>query len=446
MGQYSSEERHAQAPKYGITNRRHLLTSQSSHKHTAFSLPSLNMAFLDFISARDKSTPTTPSQTQTAPDAAGKKPTEAPTASTTPHSDDPVSSPPTSDPKPVPQTHESEAPPVAGRSDSATRIGPPTNANRRWSFQGHFKLLRSKQTDPRSTAEKHDTAAPTVTTDASTDRVKPPSALSHADRRAKQSALVVRSIIVGQDTDEGGVAPPQVPISKAQLKNVKAQLLKPKSANKVIAQLRALPAFANSASHASEPIQAVCLPYSDEEADAKRLGTLRNVKLPPTTTHAPSASPKGSETIETVTDAFKNLHIVNLFTAPDLGLGEPGDGEGILAGAVPSAETILNGFTEITPQLMALGYAAGKALIPNHKGIYPPTDRLSILTCTLLVHYHVAEISNVCCVDWWGLEILLPPPTLAYLSVSSICSDVGPSSAHQKLNRNSVSNPSQAQS
>jgi hypothetical protein len=82
---------------------------------------------------------------------------------------------------------------------------------------------------------------------------------------------------------------------------------------------------------------------------------------------------------------------------------------------------------------MALGYAAGKSLVPNHKGIYPPTDRLSVLTCTLLVHYHVAEISNVYCVDWWGLEILLPPPTLAYLSVSSYALIFGLISAYQNL-------------
>lgn len=353
------------------------------------------MALLDFISARDKSTTTTPSQTQTAPGAAGKKPTEAPTTSTTPHSssDDPTgaksaSSPPISDPKPVPQAHESEAPPVAGQSDSATHTGPPTDANRRWSFQGHFKLLR-KPTAPRSTVEKHDAAAPTAATDAFTDRVKPLSVLSRADRRAKQSALIVRSLIVGQDTDEGGVAPRQVPISSTQLKNVKGQLLKPKTANKVIAELRALPAFPNSASHASKPIQAVCLPYDDEEADAKRFGNLRNAKPPPTTTHTPSTSAKGSTPIGAITDAFKDLHIVNLFTAPDLGLGESGDGEGILAGALPSAETVLDGFTQITPQLMALGYAAGRSLVPNHKGIYPPTDRLSILTCTLLVFFFI---------------------------------------------------------
>jgi hypothetical protein len=333
----------------------------------------------------------TRSQTQTAPDAAGKNPKEAP--ATTPHSGDPAtaksaSSPPTSDPPPVPQANESDAPPVTLKSDSATPTGPSADTSRRWSFQGHFKLRRKSNT-PRSTVGKHDAAVPTAS-DASTDRVKRFSAPPRGERRAKQSALVVRSLIVGQDTDEGGVASPQVPISSTQLKNVKAQLLKPKAANKVIAQLRALPSFPNSSSHASEPIQAVCLPYSDEEADAKRFSTLRNVKRPPPTT-SPSSSSKGNTAINAITDTFKDLHIVNLFTAPDLGLGGPGEGEGILAGALPSAETVLNGFTEITPQLMALGYATGKAVVPNHKGIYPPTDRLSILTCTSLVHHHVSR-------------------------------------------------------
>lgn len=320
----------------------------------------------------------------------------------TPHSGDPAaaaksaSSPPTSNPEPVPQAHESKAStPVAGQSDSTPRIGPSTDANRRWSLQGQFKLLR-KPPAPRRTVEKHDAAAPTPTVDASTNRVKPPpSAVSSADRRAKQSALMVRSLIVGQDTDEGGVASPQVPISSSQLKKVKAQLSKPKTANKVIAQLRALPSFSDSASHPSQPIQAVCLPYSDEEADAKRFGTLRNAKSPPSPTTAadtPSSSTKASTPIDMVTNALKNLHIVNLFTASGLGLGDLGDGhgEGILAGALPSPEVVLNGFTQITPQLMALGYTAGKSLAPSHKGIYPPTDRLSVLTCTLPVHYYAA--------------------------------------------------------
>jgi hypothetical protein len=215
--------------------------------------------------------------------------------------------------------------------------------------------------------------------------------------------LVVRSLIVGQDTDQGGLVSPQGRISSTQLKNVKAQLLKPKLAAKVIAELRALPALANSAaSHASSPIQAVCLPYTDEEADQQYLSSLRNLKQlplsppPPTTTTTTTraaevtatttstlgSSPALGATIESVAEAFRNLQVVNLLKAPDLGLGQPGDGPGLLAGALPTAETVINGVVQITPQLMALGYATGKAIIPDHHGIYPPTDRISVLTCT----------------------------------------------------------------
>jgi len=45
-----------------------------------------------------------------------------------------------------------------------------------------------------------------------------------------------------------------------------------------------------------------------------------------------------------------------------------------------------------------LGYATGKAILPDHKGVHPPTDRISVLTY------------------WWGLEIVLPPPSMKYLS------------------------------
>jgi hypothetical protein len=378
------------------------------------------MALLDFISARDTSTAATPSQTQGAPGAPDKRPTDAPVTPAIPISDDPVAaksaSPPTSDPPPVSQANESDAPPVAGQSDSAP------SANRRWSFQDHFRLHRKSNT-PRSTVEKHDTATPTAASDTPTGRMKPP-ALSKADRRAKRSALIVRSLIVGQDTAEGGVASsPRVSVSSAQLKKVKKQLLKPRTAGKVITQLKALPAFPDSASRESEPIQAVCLQYSDEEADEKHLRDIRSVKAA-ATTHTPTPSPIRSTTIDAIAENFRKLRIVSLLTAPDLGLGEPGDGEGLLAGAVPTAETVITGATLITPQIMALGYATGKALIPNHKGIYPPTDRMSILTCTSLVDHYVAEISNVLC------RLVGPgtPPTPTNFSLFEcefLCSDIG---------------------
>ena len=360
------------------------------------------MAFLDFIGARDRSAQSSSqTQAQGAPD---DKPTEAPTP--LPPSGEPSTARSTSslDPPsasgviPASKVNESDTTPAAaaatGQSDSA-----PEKSARRLSFPANFRLLRKTKAPLSPTAEE-----PGVTTApaASTDQAKkepPASFLSNADRRAKQSALVVRSLIVGQDTDQGGLVSPQGRISSAQLKNVKAQLLKPKSAAKIIAELRALPALANSAgSHASSPIQAVCLPYTDEEADQQYLSNLRNLKQlplsppPPTTTREVEAtatttstlgsSPALGATIESVAEAFRNLQVVNLLKAPDLGLGQPGDGPGLLAGAVPTAETVINGIVQITPQLMALGYATGKAIIPDHHGIYPPTDRISVLTCT----------------------------------------------------------------
>jgi len=107
-----------------------------------------------------------------------------------------------------------------------------------------------------------------------------------------------------------------------------------------------------------------------------------------------------SASVDTVSALFKEMHIINLINAPDFGLGQPGDGEGLLAGALPTAKTVIEGAQLITPQLMALGYATGKAVLPDHTGIYPPTDRMSVLTY------------------WWGLELLLPPPSLVYLGTT----------------------------
>ncbi|KAI0297073.1 hypothetical protein BC826DRAFT_907825 [Russula brevipes] len=384
------------------------------------------MALLDFIGAREKSA-ASPSQAQSAPDAGGGKQTLAPAQ---PHSADPIGpeaastanpsdntprTPPTLGVAPVPKADESKVPPVAEHPALATRAAvasPRPDGNRRWSFfPGRFRLRRKPKASL-PTAEKRDAAAPTGRA-----KAKAPPHLSSSDRRAKQSALLVRSLIVGSDTDEGDLASPQGRVSGVQMKAVKAQLLKPKTAGKLIAQLKALPALSDSPSRASEPIQAVCLPYTDEEADEKHLSRLRGAKQPPpaqsppppttTTTTEVHTLPSASAGIESFVEAIRNLHIVSLFTEPDLGLGQPGDSPGLLAGAVPTAETVVSGITQITPQIMALAYATGKTIAPDHNGVYPPTDRISILTY------------------WWGLELLLPPPTLAYLSrVQSISATV----------------------
>jgi hypothetical protein len=179
--------------------------------------------------------------------------------------------------------------------------------------------------------------------------------------------------------------------------------LDPETANKVIAQLKSLPASDDPLqAHKpgpQSPIHAVCLAYTEAEADALHFSKLVSSSLGEQGI-ATSAPLPGvvSASFEKVAAVFNQMHIIDLFTAPGFGLGEPGDGKGILAGALPTAETVMKGAMQITPQLMALGFASGKAVIPDHTGIYPPTDRVSVLTY------------------WWGLELLLPPPSLVYLS------------------------------
>ncbi|KAJ6593895.1 hypothetical protein B0H19DRAFT_39241 [Mycena capillaripes] len=224
---------------------------------------------------------------------------------------------------------------------------------------------------------------------------------SNSDKRAKESALVVRTLIVGPSSNDYATPTITKAVAKPQLSKVKSQLMQPNSANKVIAQLRALPVVDEApgdGKHVSQspqgPIHAVCLAYSDaEEHD------IHFVKLTPDSQDKSSkfVPNVASASLEKLTVMFSEMHVVDLITAPDLGIGQPGDGPGLLAGAVPTAETVINGIEQITPQLMALGYATGRAILPDHKGVHPPTDRLSVLTY------------------WWGLEIVLPPPTLAYL-------------------------------
>ncbi|KAH9961228.1 hypothetical protein BC827DRAFT_1383913 [Russula dissimulans] len=319
----------------------------------------------------------------------------------------------------------SAPPPTAEPSDPAAKSARPSAAaasNRRWSLPLQFSLLRRVRSSP-LTSNKHDAAAdtPAASPDPAPAPAPPPvppivpaPVLSSADRRAQKSALLVRSLIVGQNADEGGLASPQkAGMSSAQLKNVKTQLLEPKTAGKILAQLRALPALSNSAYGAGQHIRAVCLPYLDEEADKLHLShlnflqdvkstaaaaaTATKVTTDTEKTHPLSLTPVAGA-VEAVTKVLRDSHVVSLFSAPNMGLGQPGDGPGLLAGALPTAETVVSGIEKITPQLMALSYATGHPAIPEHKGVYPPTDRMSILT------------------SWWGFELLLPPPTLAYLN------------------------------
>jgi hypothetical protein len=178
---------------------------------------------------------------------------------------------------------------------------------------------------------------------------------------------MVRSVIVGDHEMVDSRAKSSKPLSKSDLAHVKAQLLEPKSASKIIGHLHAMSASSSdTGSTNAGPIHAVCLDAVDKEIHEQHFVQLGSVATATTTA---------------ISDALVNVHLVDLL-APDMGFGAPASSPGLLAGAVPSAETIIDGFQQITPQLLALGYATGKAITPDHKGVVVPTDRLSVLTCS----------------------------------------------------------------
>jgi hypothetical protein len=235
---------------------------------------------------------------------------------------------------------------------------------------------------------------------------------SKSDKRAADSALAVRALIVGPTSRP---AAPRISgvTAKPQMSKIKSQLLDPKSANKIITKLREMPASdeddaTDSASTSTEkrpsgPIHAVCLSRPDSEMDELHFSKLRSAAESASAESLQTAPPltapdSALSSMDRLGEMFNDLQIVDLIMVPDLGLGQPGDGDGVLAGAVPTAETIINGIKQLTPQLMALGFATGKAILPDHTGmylvhflnlsishvsvgIYPPKDRISIFTC-----------------------------------------------------------------
>jgi hypothetical protein len=195
---------------------------------------------------------------------------------------------------------------------------------------------------------------------------------SSSEKRAKKIALSVRSIIIG----------PSSPLSprltsaaaKPQLLVIKSQLMRPKTAKKLIAQLRLLPATGepiqrtstyNSPVVPASPIHAVCLGHTDVEEDLLHFAKLH---ADIATGSKPESRGVVSTPVDKLADLFNEMHVVDLLAAPNLGLGQPGNGSGLLAGALPTAETVLEGVKQITPQLMALGYATGRAVLPDHNG------------------------------------------------------------------------------
>lgn len=196
---------------------------------------------------------------------------------------------------------------------------------------------------------------------------------------------------------------------------IKSDLLNPQLANKVIVQLQSLPAPDGPTSHmmplapsrsehvekpAIYPIQAVCLDCTDDEAEKvlfKRLNASPQA-VSIASDGVPNISSIAHTELSNVVALINEVKLVNLLEAPDFGLGQTAESKGILAGSLPSPETVSAGFNQITQQLMALGFATSNAVFPNHAGrfqiqhlsfqlctvpagLHPPQDRMSVITC-----------------------------------------------------------------
>jgi len=223
-----------------------------------------------------------------------------------------------------------------------------------------------------------------------------------SERKADEAAIGVRTLIIGPDPEQ----PKSKPLTKSEVNKLKGQLLEPKSAGKIIQRLRNLPvpapprpsvithdtlqhsvapeadvARAAMASHAHPtatkqgPIHAVCLDCTDREADELHFSQLgASMFVNPSFAVADAA---------TAFPVLRNMRIISLLKAPDFGLGAPigSANAGILSGSIPSPAVIADGILQLSQQLVALGFATGATVHTNHSGIYPPLDRISVLTC-----------------------------------------------------------------
>ena len=278
--------------------------------------------------------------------------------------------------------------PMQSQSQSALPYSPP-NPNstgkdpRRFSFPS-FSFLRSdaKQNKTRTVPPPLQIQA-TPVSKASEKMSRASRALSVlfvgasavSEKRAKESAVIVRSVIIGDHNVSPELKSKTKPVSKADVARVKSQLLDPKTAAKVITHLRTLSAHPNDATAKTNvPIHAVCLSMPDKDFHEQYFARLASV---------------ATASISTISTVLADVHLVDLVMAPNMGFGAPVTAQGLFAGAVPTAETVLEGIEQITPQLMALGYATGKSILPDHKGVVVPTDRISALTCQLSSNFFV---------------------------------------------------------
>jgi hypothetical protein len=260
--------------------------------------------------------------------------------------------------------------------------------------------------------------------------------VSKSDKRAVESAMSLRTLIIGPAAldAKGGKANDLNPSAAVALRKVNHQLLVPTEANRVIAALRELPppdlppataetvetirkkrgwmfgrggakeeekhkeTAKDSTGTVAMPIHGCCLDVPEEEADEKHFSQLTGSRFAAQGSLANGNANIGSADLSSLIPMLKKMRLVNLQTSPDmssvnaasfgadlaapnLGFGEPADKPGPLAGSVPSAGSLVDGMEKVGQTLMSLGFATTTAILPSHVGVHPPKDRMSVLTC-----------------------------------------------------------------
>ncbi|KAL5631512.1 hypothetical protein ACGC1H_007133 [Rhizoctonia solani] len=256
------------------------------------------------------------------------------------------------------------------------------------------------------------------------------------DRRAVQSALSLRTLIIGPaalDVKEKSKKGNEPKASAATaLRKANQKLLEPVQANRVIAALRELPppdlppataqtvetvrkkkgwvfgrggtsregerpeSPKESAGTVAMPIHGCCLDITDEGAEEKHFSKLTGSARAGSAAGTRPNANTGSADLSSLIPMLKNLRLVNLQASHDL--SSSADKDGLLAGSVPTPGSLVDGMEKVGQTLMSLGFATTQAVLPSHVGIHPPKDRMSVLTY------------------WWGYEVVFPPPTMQYLS------------------------------
>lgn len=258
------------------------------------------------------------------------------------------------------------------------------------------------------------------------------------------TTVLVKNILSGDFLSPSSVSlGPKVRANKLASSQTKIapQLLREDKANKVIAEIRQLSPLVQSehptvltsssstqlssvALHASSrppAVHGVCLEETDEEAEtnvfSKLASTVSLTSLPPSP-FTPVPKTTISASMNTLADVLGQLKLVNFLqldpanaaAAPKTlveskpqnsteaePFSQPKDLKDVgkdvtLMGALPSPAVVADGVNNMATQLIALGLGDPKSmlaptapdlneLLPDHSGLHPPTDRMSVITC-----------------------------------------------------------------